>query len=421
MRINRYLAKCNLGSRREVEELILAGKIFVNKKLCKDLATDINVGIDVVTYENETITPSEEKIYLAINKPRGYIVTKSDEYKRQTIFDILPKFNVNLFSVGRLDKDSEGLLLLTNDGDFADKIMHPRYKLSKIYKVEVKGLIREEDLHQLQEGMIIDGEKTLSARVFIKKSDANSTILRFTIYEGKNRQIRKMLETLGYKVINLRRLQIAGIKLDDLPTGMFRSLKPREIRSILEEEQPDKQKKRSGTRKTTSSSRELKERDYRKPSYTKERTEKRYHRSSEAKQGKRPDGYAPFSRERRERDRFDSRRDDERPFKKRSRESFQDREKTYPEKSSYRERADYQGKKKTYAEKSSIIERADYQGKRKSYPEKSSYIERADYQGKKKTFSDKRFKKDYPTGGRNKPELKDHKRRTTSSIRKRKV
>ncbi|MBW6515440.1 MAG: rRNA pseudouridine synthase [Candidatus Cloacimonetes bacterium] len=383
MRINRYLAKCSLGSRREVEDLITEGKIFVNQKLCKDLATDINVGIDVVTYENKVVTPSEKMLYLALNKPRGYIVTKSDEYKRQTIFDILPKFDVNLFSVGRLDKDSEGLLLLTNDGDFADKIMHPRYKLSKIYKVEVKGMIRNEDLRKLQEGMIIDGEKTLPARVFIKKSDANSTILRFTIYEGKNRQIRKMLETLGYKVISLKRLQIAGIKLDDLPTGMFRPLKPREIRSILEEEQPDKQKKRSGTRKTTLSSREAKEREYRKPSYTKERTEKSYPKSSEAKQGKRPDGYAPFSRERRDRDRIDNRRDDDRKANRKGRESYRDRD--------------------------------------KSYTEKSSYRDKAGYQGKKGTFSDKRFKRDATTGDRNKPEMKDNKRRTTSGIRKRKV
>jgi 23S rRNA pseudouridine2605 synthase len=234
MRINKYLAMCNLGSRRDVEDLIIKGKITVNEKVCRELATDIAAGFDVVTYEGQIIKPVKEKIYIALNKPKGYIVTKRDEYNRKTVFDLLPKFEADLFAVGRLDKNSEGLLLLTNDGDFANTLMHPRYKFSKIYKVEVQGKIKPFDLHQLQEGMFIDGEKTLSARVFIKKSDIDSTILRFTIYQGKNRQIRKMLETLEYKVISLKRLQIGGIKLGELPLGAYRPLKPREVRSILE-------------------------------------------------------------------------------------------------------------------------------------------------------------------------------------------
>lgn len=235
MRINRYLAKSNLGSRREVEALVKEGKIKVNNVLCTDLATDVKEGIDVVTYNDRIVTPSETMLYIALNKPKGYIVTKSDEYSRKTVFDLLPEFNVNLFAVGRLDKDSEGLLLLTNDGDFADKIMHPRYKLSKIYKVEVKGVIKSEDLKQLQSGMMIEGQKTLPARVYIKRTGDDTTMLRFTIYEGKNRQIRKMLESLGYKIISLKRLQIGGIKLDNLPSGMFRPLTSREVRMIMKE------------------------------------------------------------------------------------------------------------------------------------------------------------------------------------------
>ncbi len=235
MRINRYLAKCNLGSRRDVEKLIIGGEISVNNSKCTDLSRDIKAGIDVVRYRGEIVTPVEEKLYLALNKPKGYIVSKRDEYERETVFDLLPKFKVDIFAVGRLDKDSEGLLLLTNDGDFANIVMHPRYKFSKIYKVEVKGKITHRDLHSLQDGMLIDRQKTLPARVFVKKSDSESTVLRFTIYEGKNRQIRRMLETLGYKVISLKRLQIAGIKLRELPPGEYRPLKRSEISSILTE------------------------------------------------------------------------------------------------------------------------------------------------------------------------------------------
>ncbi len=243
MRINKYLAECNLGSRREVEKLILAGKVKVNNSVCSDLATDIKEGEDVVTYNGEIVTPVKERIYLALNKPKGYIVTRSDEYNRKTVFDLLPDLGVNLFAVGRLDKDSEGLLLLTNDGEFADRIMHPRYKLPKVYKVEIRGKIRADHLKELQSGMLIDGEQTLTARVFVKKRGDETSVLRFTIHEGKNRQIRKMVETLGYKVLNLRRLQIDGIKLGNLPTGMFRNLSPGEVRTLMSSSR--------GTRKNT--------------------------------------------------------------------------------------------------------------------------------------------------------------------------
>jgi|SRR5690554_2453229 len=234
MRINRYLAQCNLGSRRQVESLVLEGKIRVNSKVCTDLATDINIGEDMVTYNGQRVTLVKERVYIALHKPKGYIVSRSDEYNRKTVFDLLPDFGVNLFAVGRLDKDSEGLLLLTNDGEFADRIMHPRYKLPKVYKVEIKGKIRPDDLKQLQRGILIDGEQTLTARVFVKKRGQETSVLRFTIYEGKNRQIRKMVETLGYKVINLRRLQIDGIKLGDLPAGLFRFLSTGEVRSLMD-------------------------------------------------------------------------------------------------------------------------------------------------------------------------------------------
>ena len=224
---------CNLGSRRSVEELVLNGEVIVNGEKCLDLATEIDINNDVVMVAGETLKVSDKKIYIAMNKPKGYLVTKSDELNRKTVFDLLPDFGVNFFAVGRLDKDSEGLLILTNDGDFANKIMHPSYKLSKIYKVEIGGQITNGELKQLQDGIELDGEMTMPARVFVKKSNDSSTTLRFTIYEGRNRQIRRMIEALGLEVTSLRRLQVGGIKLNDLPVGMFRPLKKYEIASIF--------------------------------------------------------------------------------------------------------------------------------------------------------------------------------------------
>ncbi|MCB5230261.1 MAG: pseudouridine synthase [Candidatus Cloacimonas sp.] len=235
MRINKYLAMCNLGSRRSVEELVLNGEIYVNGEKCLDLATDIELGKDVVTLEGETLKVSEKKIYIAMNKPRGYIVTKSDELNRKTVFDLLPDFGVHVFAVGRLDMDSEGLLLITNDGEFANKVMHPSYKLSKIYKVDIKGRISNNQLKALQEGVEIDGEMTLPARVFVKKSNDEMTTLRMTIFEGKNRQIRRMIDAVGLEVLNLRRLQVGGVKLNDLPTGLYRPLRKFEVEAIYSE------------------------------------------------------------------------------------------------------------------------------------------------------------------------------------------
>ncbi len=234
MRINKYLAQSNLGSRRKVEEYIKDGRIKVNGEVCKDLATDINPATDTVMLDSNRINLAEDYYYIALNKPKGYLVTKSDEFNRKTIFDLLPDFKVNLFPVGRLDKDSEGLILVTNDGHFADCVMHPRNKLEKVYKVTVSGFVNRDCLFRLREGIFIDeGPKTLPAKVFIKKNGDKEAVLKITITEGRNRQIRKMLEKLGHNVIALKRLQIGDIKLSRLPAGMFRLLQPKEIISIM--------------------------------------------------------------------------------------------------------------------------------------------------------------------------------------------
>ena len=233
VRINKYLAICNLGSRRSVETLISNNRIKINGNIITDLSTIINEDKDVVEFDGKALVPTVEKIYLILNKPKKYVVTTKDELDRSTVYDLLPDFGVNIFSIGRLDYMSEGLLHFTNDGDFSEKIIHPRYKLPKLYKVKVKGNMDKAKLDKLRNGVKISGKITQPAIVHLKKATPDVTILRMTIFEGRKRQIRYMLKAVGSEVLELKRLQIGNLKLGKLPPGMWRMLKPGEIRSLI--------------------------------------------------------------------------------------------------------------------------------------------------------------------------------------------
>jgi 23S rRNA pseudouridine2605 synthase len=235
IRINKYLASCELGSRRKVEEIVLSGKVTINGVICKDLATMVNPTVDLVQVNNKAVQPTTQKIFIMINKPRGYVVTKSDEFKRKTVYDLLPDFAGVLHPVGRLDFDSEGLLIMTNDGNITNKITHPAYKIEKTYKVIVKGRILNESIQTLREGVNLQGEKqkTQPAKVFLKSASDIKSEIRICINEGKNRQIRRMMEAVGHEVVSLKRLQIGEIKLEKLPVGMWRFLSDKEILSLI--------------------------------------------------------------------------------------------------------------------------------------------------------------------------------------------
>ncbi|RLC47435.1 MAG: pseudouridine synthase [Candidatus Cloacimonadota bacterium] len=241
MRINKFLAKCSLGSRRAVEKLILKGEISVNGKIIKNLATQIDTEKDKVFYNNKLLKIHQENVYIIVNKPAKYLVTTKDPYNRKTIFDLLPNFsngiNQRLFPVGRLDYKSEGLLLLTNDGEFANQIIHPKYKLEKVYKVKVKGKIDNRSLWLLRKGIDLDGKKTLPAKVFINSYNPKNDItsMKITIYEGRNRQIRRMVKSIGFNVLALKRVQIGGVNLGNLPVGAWRFMKHKEIRRLMSE------------------------------------------------------------------------------------------------------------------------------------------------------------------------------------------
>ena len=258
VRINKYLAECELGSRRGVETLVKEGKVSVNDKIIQDLSFNIDPNIDTVKVDGKIVKQNTKKVFIMLNKPKGYVVTKKDEFNRKTIYNLLPEFAANLHPIGRLDYDSEGLVLLTNDGDITNKIIHPSSDIEKTYKVIIKGKITMEAIQKLREGVEIEGGSrkaefgkfkkntselrtpnsefsytTQSAKVFLNNTTDENSELKITISEGKNRQIRKMLEAVDHEVITLKRLQIGEIKLEKLPTGMWRFLKDEEILHLL--------------------------------------------------------------------------------------------------------------------------------------------------------------------------------------------
>ncbi len=220
MRINKFLAQCNLGSRRKVEELVKSGNIKVNGKICNNLGTQIKEK-DIVQFKNQILKLNSQKIYLAFNKPINYLCTKTDPQERKTIYHLLPQKYQNLKYVGRLDYNSEGLLFLTNDGDWINQITHPKYKLPKIYEVMLNKAITPLDIQKLKKGIIIHGQKTLPAKV--KSIGKNK--LQITIFEGQKRQIREMIKALGSGVYSLKRIQIGKYKLGNLKLGQFKIIK----------------------------------------------------------------------------------------------------------------------------------------------------------------------------------------------------
>jgi 23S rRNA pseudouridine2605 synthase len=229
VRINKFLSQCNLGSRRFVENLIKDGKIFLNGNRVEKLSVNIDPDKDIVKYNGFVVSPFIDKIYLMLNKPKKYLVSSKDDFGRKTVFDLIPDFKTHLFAVGRLDYMSEGLLLLTNDGDYANRIIHPRNKLPKLYRVVAKGILNFEQVRKLRDGVMIEGKKTKPAVVFVKKNYNDKTNLKITIFEGRKRQIRKMLKSVGSEVLELKRLQIGNLKLGKLPVGMWRWLLPNEV------------------------------------------------------------------------------------------------------------------------------------------------------------------------------------------------
>ncbi len=230
MRINKYIASSGLCSRRAAEELITAGKVKVNNKVVTNLSTDINEENDTVVVDGRKIEPAGRFIYIMFHKPKGCVCTLKDDKGRKTIMDFLKDFEgKRIYPVGRLDYDTEGLLLLTNDGDFANALTQPSSEISKTYSVKIEGSLVESELATMRNGMTIDGIKLRKCKIRITEQDEKFTKLEVTIFEGKNRQIHRMFETMGKTVVFLKRIQIEELKLGGLTRGTYRYLTDKEV------------------------------------------------------------------------------------------------------------------------------------------------------------------------------------------------
>ncbi len=231
-RIQKIIADSGYCSRRKAESLITAGRVKVNGHPVK--LGDKAGGRDLITVDGERIYIPKKKnnIYLMLNKPRGYVTTMSDEMGRKCVTELLEGVEERVYPVGRLDRNSEGLLLFTNDGNFANSIMHPAKQITKTYRVTVRPDINDEQLVALSDGVVIDGRKTLPANVVVKDKEQGRVVLLITIREGRNRQIRKMCEAVGLEVARLRRISIGPIKLGMLKPGTYRELTAEELRAI---------------------------------------------------------------------------------------------------------------------------------------------------------------------------------------------
>lgn len=228
IRLQKHLSACGIASRRKAEELIEAGKVRVNGRVAV-LGDKVDPKRDKVTVRGKNVIAVTQKVYIMLHKPRGYVTTMSDEFDRKSVADLVKDVGVKVFPVGRLDRDSEGLLIMTNDGELANVITHPRSHVNKTYRVTVGGAVDDEQIKRLCDGVVIDGKRTLPCDVFVTERRQDRTVLNFIIQEGRNRQIRKMCDTVGLEVLRLKRIEIAGVKLGGLKPGAWRDLNEREL------------------------------------------------------------------------------------------------------------------------------------------------------------------------------------------------
>jgi pseudouridine synthase len=230
MRINKYIASSGIASRRASEQLILDGKVKVNNKTVTDLATDIDERNDTVTIEGKKIQPIAKQVYIMLNKPKGCVCTVKDDKDRKTVMDYLGDLkDKRLFPIGRLDYDTEGLLLITNDGDLSHKLTHPSNEIPKTYVAKVEGEVSQSDLAALRNGIVLDGKKLSRSKIKLLENTGNIYRYEVTIFEGKNRQVHRMFESVGKTVVFLKRVAVGDLRLGGLTRGTYRYLTDREI------------------------------------------------------------------------------------------------------------------------------------------------------------------------------------------------
>ena len=230
VRLNKYIASCGLCSRRKADELILEGAVCINGATVKEVGVIVQPK-DKVFVNKKLIKPTKHQYY-RFYKPAGYITTRSDDQGRKTIYDILPEELYGLKPVGRLDKDSTGLLILTNDGDFINTLTHPSIKIPKIYLVSINSAIHRHELEKLANGIELEPGKIAYADIQVLAMDSGHTEMQVTLYQGMNRQIRRMFKSVGYEVKTLKRIQHATLTLEGLKRGEFKPIKPMQIKEL---------------------------------------------------------------------------------------------------------------------------------------------------------------------------------------------
>lgn len=231
-RLQKYLARCGVASRRRSEEMIKQGLVKVNGQIVSEMGFQVRAEKDRVEVQGKKVVPEKRKVYFLLNKPSGVVTTLDDPQGRQKVTDLLKGVPERVYPVGRLDYHSEGLLLLTNDGELAYRLTHPRFAIAKTYLAKVQGKVEKQAIHELQKGVELEDGLTQPALVKVRQSGPAETLLEITIKEGRNRQVRRMCEKIGHPVISLKRMQLGPLDLGNLKTGQYRELRQKEIQAL---------------------------------------------------------------------------------------------------------------------------------------------------------------------------------------------
>ena len=231
MRLQKYLAECGVASRRAAEKMISDGRVSVDGQTITEMGVQVEIGQDI-RVDGKLVTPEPDKYYIMYHKPAGEVTTVSDPEGRATVLDRFRDFPARLYPVGRLDYDSEGLLLLTNDGALTEQLLHPSHEVEKVYLARVSNELTPDEARRLENGVMVDGRKTARAKVKILGFKSLYTDILVTIHEGRNRQVRKMVEQVGHQVVMLRRIRFGPLKLGELPRGMWRELTQEELKEL---------------------------------------------------------------------------------------------------------------------------------------------------------------------------------------------
>ncbi|MFZ5776017.1 MAG: pseudouridine synthase [Thermodesulfobacteriota bacterium] len=232
-RLQKILAKAGIASRRGAEELIRQGRVTVDGVVVSEMGLRVDPSRQRIACDGKELSRPEQKVYLLLNKPKGYVTTLHDPQGRPIVTSLVADIPERIFPVGRLDFDTEGALILTNDGDFADRILHPRYEIKRTYQARVSGHPPREKLRELERGILLDGKKTWPAQLRVIGKAATATTIEITIHEGRKRQVRRMFAAIGHPVLSLKRIAYGGLRLGDLASGAYRRLGPEELATIF--------------------------------------------------------------------------------------------------------------------------------------------------------------------------------------------